>query len=45
MNEAELSPEEFQVRKERMKAMREQVQLQDGLRDLWLGFRHCSHGP
>ncbi len=27
VNEAELAPEEFQVRKERMKAMREQVQL------------------
>ncbi len=27
VNEAELSPEEFQIRKERMKAMREQVQL------------------
>ena len=27
VNEAELSPEEFQIRKERMKAMREQVHL------------------
>ncbi len=27
VNEAELSPEEFHIRKERMKAMREQVHL------------------
>ena len=37
VNEAELSPEEFQIRKERMKAMREQVHL-------WL-LEHIANVP